>query len=189
MALVKLNRRPEVYADSEDSWLLQEQVAKFCRDKKVLDVGCGLGIQAITAALNGAKEVDAVDINPIAVQLTKENATLNNTEIEVFESDLFSNVKGKFDLIIFNAPYLPMTDLENVAVKEGFDIECIKWAGGKPLIEKFLRQAKEYLEDNGMVLLVFSSLTNLDAPNMQILSRRRMGFEEIYVASMTKQFL
>jgi len=190
MINVKLNRRPEVYSDSEDSWLLQEQVALFCKDKKVLDIGCGCGIQAITAALNGAKEITAVDINPKAVELTKENSKLNDVTVDVFESDLFSNVKGNFDLIIFNAPYLPLTDLEKAASNEGFDTECIKWAGGRALIGKFLAQARDYLAENGRILLVFSSLTGLEKPeSMQILSERRMGFEEIYVASMLKQFL
>ena len=93
-----------IYKPREDSFLLQKHVRKYAQGK-VLDMGAGSGIQAITA-LEKTKDVLAVDINPKAVEeLKKKN-------INAKVSDLFSNVKGKFDLIVFNPPYLPADERE-----------------------------------------------------------------------------
>lgn len=69
---------------------------------EVLDLGCGSGILAILSKKLGAGRVVAVDNDPLAVEVAKENATRNNVEIDVRESDLFSNVDGQFDIIVSN---------------------------------------------------------------------------------------
>ena len=76
---------------------------------RVLDMGTGSGIQAITAKKNYFdSEVVGADINPMAIDLAEENAKLNKVDIKFFVSDLFERFYNqKFDLIIFNAPYLP----------------------------------------------------------------------------------
>ncbi|MFL8887553.1 50S ribosomal protein L11 methyltransferase [Helcococcus kunzii] len=71
-------------------------------DKKVLDIGCGSGILSILAKKLNAKKVDACDIDEIAVSSAKENAKINDVSINVFESNLFSNVKDKYDIIFAN---------------------------------------------------------------------------------------
>lgn len=73
-------------------------------NKTVIDVGTGSGILAITAAKKGAK-VTAIDINPKAVEIARLNSELNNLKIEVLESDLFSEVQAKFDVVVVNPPY------------------------------------------------------------------------------------
>jgi len=171
---IKLRYKEGVYKDAEDSWLLQKQVEKFAKDKKVLDIGTGTGIQAITAAKSGAKEVIAVDINPDAVDLAKENAELNKVKIKVFQSDLFEKVSGKFDLIVFNPPYLPPGKPKDLA-----------WSGGKEFIERFLKQAREYLLPNGKILFVFSSLTKLK--DVEIIAKQKLPFEQLYVGIVTQQ--
>jgi len=56
-----------------------ELLQTSCEDEKVMDMGCGTGVLAILAAKRGAKEVWAVDIDPLSVSSTRENAVLNNT--------------------------------------------------------------------------------------------------------------
>ena len=167
-----------VYRDAEDSWLLQSIVRKFAKGAVVLDIGTGTGIQAITAALAGAKKVLATDINQDAIELAKVNAKINGVKIDVIKSDLFNNVKGKFDLIIFNPPYLP---------PEG--IKDQRWSGGKKLILKFLQEAKNYLTKSGKVVFVFSSQTGLNIKEVKILARKKLFFEEIFVGLLTQQQL
>ena len=72
----------------------------------VLDMGTGSGVQAILAA-SKSSNVTAVDVNPFAAECAKANAKLNklSSRITVKESDLFENVKGKFDLIVFDPPF------------------------------------------------------------------------------------
>lgn len=70
--------------------------------KSILDIGCGSGILSILAKKLNANEVDACDIDEIAIASTKENAIINNVELNAFESNLFSSVNKKYDLIFAN---------------------------------------------------------------------------------------
>lgn len=140
-----------IYAWGEDSLLLQKEVEKYSDEKKVLDVGCGSGIQMEAALDSGASEAFGVDIDTESVLFCKENG------LNVVESDLFEKVEGRFDLIVFNPPYLPEDSRE--------DSESSKiTSGGKKgdeIIVRFLQGVGEYLAEEGKVLLVVSSLTPL----------------------------
>lgn len=71
--------------------------------KRVLDIGCGSGILSILAKKLDAKEVDACDIDPLAIENAKDNCKINGVEdVNVFYSDLFSEVDGSYDLIFAN---------------------------------------------------------------------------------------
>ena len=83
-----------MYNPGDDSYLLEKYVRKFARGK-VLDVGCGSGI-LMKAALTKSKNVSGVDIDDGSVEHCKK------LKLNASKSDLFSNVKGKFDFIIFN---------------------------------------------------------------------------------------
>ena len=98
----------DVYEPAEDSFLFSQNL-KVRRDEVVLDLGTGSGILAVTAALK-ARRVLAVDLNPYAVRCAKMNAKLNGVNnVDFLQSDLFSAFSSgvKFDLVLFNAPYLP----------------------------------------------------------------------------------
>jgi ribosomal protein L11 methyltransferase len=70
----------------------------------VLDVGCGSGILSIASALLGAKAVLAVDIDPVAVGVSKENVELNglSSKIRVMEGDLTKGLREKADVVVAN---------------------------------------------------------------------------------------
>lgn len=68
------------------------------RGKRVLDFGCGSGVVAIAAALAGAKEVIACDIDPLALAATRVNARLNGVSLSLID-DFFA-AQGPLDLII-----------------------------------------------------------------------------------------
>ncbi|HID25984.1 MAG TPA: methyltransferase domain-containing protein [Thermoplasmata archaeon] len=70
-------------------------------------MGCGSGVTALHLSKHGCI-VTACDIKNEAVENTKVNANRNRLNMKVFKSDLFSDVKGKFDVITFNPPYLPI---------------------------------------------------------------------------------
>lgn len=130
-----------IYEPQEDSFLLQKYVRRFARGR-VLDMGAGSGIQAL-AALEKTSDVLAVDISEDAVRL------LRGKGVNAKVSNLFSKVDGKFDLIVFNPPYLP---------PDRYDRDK-STSGGIKIIERFLSQAKNFLNDGGKILIVFSSLT------------------------------
>src|SRR5207253_9370603 len=72
---------------------------------RVLDYGCGSGILAIAAALHGAREVDAVDIDPAAVQSTAANALANSVSVNAALPDA---AKGAYDVVLANILAMPL---------------------------------------------------------------------------------
>jgi release factor glutamine methyltransferase len=149
-----------VYEPAEDSFLFAENlpVERSCR---IVDVGTGCGILAIVAAKN-TEDVLAIDLNPYAIRCARRNAKLNEVidNMDLVQGDLFGSVKGysKFDLILFNAPYLPVQN------KDGSWLER-SWTGGKSgreVIDRFINEAPEFLNSNGRILLMQSSLSGVD---------------------------
>ena len=136
-----------IYEPREDSFLLQKYVERYSRGK-VLDIGTGSGIQALTA-MKKTKEVLAVDIDESSVIYAISKG------INAIQSNLFQNVNGRFDLIIFNPPYLPKD------IKENKEVARLVSGGkeGKELIEEFFSKVRAYLNKDGKVLVVFSSLS------------------------------
>ena len=136
-----------IYEPEEDSYLLNKYVRKYVHGK-VLDMGTGTGIQALSA-LENTEDVLAVDINEEAVEYVKKKG------VNVIQSDLFSNVKEKFDWIIFNPPYLPSDEDEPEDSKQA----TTGGEKGDEVLLKFLKEAKKHLNVDGKILVLISSLT------------------------------
>ena len=160
-----------VYYPMEDSLLLAKAVENLkLKGKKVLEIGCGSGFLSILAAKAGAL-VTAVDINPAAVKVTKENAKASKITLNAFESGLFSNVTGSFDLIIFNPPYLPVEEDED-------DLTYAGGATGRDVIERFISKAKDHLKPEGTILLLISSLTG-EKEVIELFKKQKMSATSI----------
>ena len=71
---------------------------------KVLDFGCGYGPIGIFIAKETSSQVDMIDINERSLKLAKKNAELNQVTVNIFESNIYSNIKEKYDYIITNPP-------------------------------------------------------------------------------------
>jgi len=178
-----------IYKPAEDSYLLQETLLAYLKDKpeniKILDMGSGSGIQALTCKKLKFKNVLAADINPESIKhLKKQNLKARKT-------NLFSNIKTKFDIIIFNPPYLPDDK------REPKDSQLQTTAGkqGNELIIKFLNQAKKHLTSDGAILLLFSSLSKPKAIKqkanqlkykLKLLNKANLQFfEKLFVYELT----
>lgn len=166
-----------VYQPAEDSYLMQEILKKEIPimleknpELKVLEIGSGSGIHLETLFKLGLKKenIFSVDINKKAV------AHCNLLGFNCIQSNLFENLKDKFDLIVFNPPYLPEDYREPCESK-------IATTGGKngcEVINKFLEQAKNYLEPNGKIFLITSSLTkNINWLNY---TKKQLGCEKLF---------
>ena len=157
----KFDITEDVFEPSEDTFLFAENLdVKECSD--VLDIGAGCGILGIIAAQK-ARSVLSIDINPYAVSCAKHNAYLNHlgNKMQFIQADLLTVLKDAafFDLILFNAPYLPSEPNElNTWIGRA-------WAGGetgRDVVDRFIPQAVKHLKNNGRVLLLQSTLTNVD---------------------------
>ena len=147
----------------------------------------GSAILAQTFQKKGYENILAVDINNQAVTNAKKQ------KIKAMQSNLFSKIKNKkFDLIVCNPPYLP-TD-----PKEPIDSQLQTTAGkkGYELIIKFLTQAKNHLNPDGKILLLFSSLSKpkiilSHAKNLKyeykLLATRKLFFEELFVYEFSRK--
>ncbi|WOJ98245.1 50S ribosomal protein L11 methyltransferase [Congregibacter brevis] len=71
---------------------------EIVRDRRVLDFGCGSGVVAIAAAMAGAAEAIACDIDPLALAATTHNARINKVSVSL--SDDFESVKNTVDVIL-----------------------------------------------------------------------------------------
>ncbi|MCJ7698813.1 class I SAM-dependent methyltransferase [Candidatus Bathyarchaeota archaeon] len=151
----------DVYEPAEDSFLFAENLVAHDSDS-VIDVGTGCGILGVVAAAR-ANRVLAVDINSKAVGCAKENAKLNHVDHKMLfmVGDLFTSIKVRkqFDLILFNAPYLPSEEFEG-------DSWLVRaWAGGssgRRLIDRFIQAAPKYLRPDGRILLMQSTLSDVE---------------------------
>ncbi len=176
----KIKTSGKIYEPAEDTFLLISALQKMdLEGKDILEIGTGSGIVALFLA-KSAKKVLAIDINPEAVKCAKENAELNGIKnAEFLESDLFENVKEKFDLIVFNPPYLPDEKIsKDVALDGGKD--------GRKVIERFLKDAPKFLKSRGKIILLESSLSNYQKTlqyfkNAKIITQQKFDWEELVV--------
>jgi len=178
---------PEVYEPCEDSFLLAQAALSIIQNsQKILEVGCGSGIISAAIKNNTQAKITGIDINPHAAKCTKENG------VDAIRGDLLSCIRGKFDMIIFNPPYLPTKNDErtgdwiNVALDGGND--------GRDIINRFLEEARHHLVENGLILMLVSSFTGIEEVKSKMyslgyfveeISKERYNFEELLVIAGT----
>ena len=181
----------KVYEPAEDTFLLAENLMVYDSDT-VLEIGTGIGIIAVIVSKQ-AKNVVAVDINRFAVECAQKNAEINQVHIDLKLGDLFDPVEDeKFDLILFNTPYLPTCEDEIVED----DLEAA-WDGGKDgrsVINRFIKDLPTHLNPKGRVQLVQSSLSNIEETigmlmemglKVSVTASERFFFEEVVVITGT----
>jgi len=185
---LELRLHPQVYEPAEDTFLLAENLV-VRPGQTALDVGTGTGIIALLMA----KEADfvlGVDVNPTAVELSMKNAELNGiTNAEFRLSDLFENVSGKFNVITFNAPYLPGEP------EEPIDLALVGGENGREVLDRFIGEVRDYLKPNGTVQIVQSSITGLERTlellrrnglKPQITAKKHVFFEDIVLINASR---
>ncbi|HHX33023.1 MAG TPA: class I SAM-dependent methyltransferase [Mollicutes bacterium] len=112
--------------------LLESYFINGRKNVKVLDVGCGYGLLGISLAKIMNCDVDMIDVNKRAIHLCKMNIKENKVNAKVWESDVYENIKDKYDVIITNPP--------------------IK--AGKKIYEKIINESFNYLKENGELWFV-----------------------------------
>lgn len=126
---------------------------KIFNDKiKILDIGTGSGNIAITLKNKIDSDVTACDISNNALNVARENAKNNNTNIEFIESDLFSNINDKFDIIVSNPPYIDYNEKIMDSVKEYEpNIALFAKDNGMFFYKEIIKNAKKYLNDRFII--------------------------------------
>lgn len=142
----------QVYTPEADTALLLTAARAEARPgDRVLEVGAGSGL--IAAEIGRITRIVATDINPHAVLCASKAG------VDVVRTDLFTGIRGPFDLVLFNPPYLPTQPEERMDDW----LECALDGGenGRAVIERFARNIGDVLAPDGRILLLISSLTGL----------------------------
>ena len=149
-----------VYIPSDDTFLLAENL-EIKKGQSVLEIGTGSGLVSMYASLL-TDDVTATDINFNALELAEKNFKLNNIEtINLEFGDLFEPVKDKkFDVILFNTPYLP-TDSDDI-INDDLNYAFDGGLDGRKVIDRFINEVSNHLNDKGIVQIIQSSLSNND---------------------------
>jgi release factor glutamine methyltransferase len=149
-----------VYIPSDDTFLLAENL-EIKEGQSVLEIGTGSGLVSMYASLL-TDDVTATDINYNALELAEKNFKLNNINtIKLEFGDLFEPVKDrKFDVILFNTPYLP-TDSDDI-INDDLNYAFDGGLDGRKVIDRFINQVSNHLNDKGIVQIIQSSLSDND---------------------------
>ncbi len=140
-----------VFPPTPTSDLLGREVRRRVKpNDRVLDMGCGAGANAILAA-QITDQVVAVDVNPLAVEASIANAERNEVQgcVTAFRSDLFEQVEGDFDVIVFDPPFRwfrPRDLLERAVADENYRT-----------LGRFVDEVAARLRPSGEVLVFFGS--------------------------------
>ncbi|MBM3234204.1 DUF2431 domain-containing protein [Candidatus Pacearchaeota archaeon] len=168
----------------EDSFFMSEFLGNYLKDKdkkiKILDLGSGRGIQAETCINLGFKDITASDIGEEEINYLKNKFK----NIKIIKSDLFSNIQEKFDLIIFNPPYLPESRYDSRRDTTGGKF-------GDEIIFRFLEQAGNHLNENGEIILLLSSFTPRNKIKklkwkIKKLDEKSLFFEKLEICQLKK---
>jgi SAM-dependent methyltransferase len=162
----KPENRVYVGADSVKFVEYNQRFLRERRYKNALELGCGTGIQLICAE-NFCDHLTGIDVNPRAVEFTKASAELNgiSSRFTVFQSDLFENIRGSFDLILANPWFL---DLQK---------------GGLEEIPLIFEKLDEFLEPNGVFVMYFGSYIKdgVDQGKTVVMDfAKRRGYEAVF---------
>lgn len=148
---LELHIPEQVFAPTPTSDLLGKEVRRRVKPSdRVLDMGCGAGANAILAA-QITDQVVAVDVNPFAVDAAIANAERNEVRdcVSAFQSDLFEQVEGDFDVIVIDPPFRwfrPRDLLERAVTDENYRT-----------LGRFMDEVAARLRPSGEVLVFFGS--------------------------------
>jgi|SRR3990170_1988495 len=133
-------------------WLIENY--KIYEGKRILEIGCGCGIQSLTMGLMGASKILATDISEYAVNSCTQNKNIYNLSsiIEVRRGDLFRPIDSheKFDFVVFNHPFFdgkPKRNMFEYAILDDRELAGI-----------FLENVWRYLNPGGIVLMPYSCI-------------------------------
>ena len=137
--------------------LLVENTIKLIKETKVnnfkvLDIGTGSGCIAIAIAKETKTNVTAIDISEKALEVAKNNAKINNVDINFIKKDILNDfIKENYDLIISNPPYIMYGDIIDPKIK--YEPQNALFADNNGLIfyEEIIKKSKGHLNKNGVL--------------------------------------
>ena len=142
---------------------------KFNKKIDIIDLGTGSGCIAITLKNLIDCNVDAVDISTTALNIAKENAKLNQVDINFIEGDMLDSINKKYDIIISNPPYISYDeDIMDIVKNNEPHLALYAENDGLYFYEKILRKAKSNLNDNFIIAFEIGQLQGEKIKNIAL---------------------
>lgn len=139
----------------ETEYLVEKIIKENPGANSILDIGTGSGAIAIALAkeMNPAI-IDAIDISDAALEIAKKNSEINKVNINFFQSDVFSNVYSKYDIIVSNPPYIPEDEFEKLPIEIKYfepRMALVSNKTGLFFYKKILGKASNFLNEKGKI--------------------------------------
>ena len=164
---IRIQRSILVSPPYNTTYIILNEILKIKNIRNALDMGTGTGIIAIELAKRSF-DVTATDISNKAVRLAMLNIKENNVKVNIFQSDLFDKVSGKFDLIVFNSPVVfkrkpVINTIGNIILNFNL-IDLVhrfsnlekEWKVRMIKVNEFIYEAKNYLSDIGIIVTMLT---------------------------------
>ncbi|MGM5480337.1 MAG: HemK2/MTQ2 family protein methyltransferase [Nanobdellota archaeon] len=184
-----------VYQPDEDTLFFNETLKKILADINektfLLDMGAGSGYLGFEALKNPLVQVTFADINSLAINHITAIKNAEDLPVNILHSDLFSTITSTFDIILFNTPYLPFEDDQDV-----FDPSIHGGKDGNEVTLRFIDDLNAHLNPQGKAILLFSSLSNPEIIlskakengfETRLLAQKNLFFEQLFIYSLTKE--
>ena len=137
------------------------------KDISILDIGTGSGCIAISLKKELGCRVVACDISSDALEVAIDNSKCNNTDIEFINSDIFSNINDKFDVIISNPPYISIDEkIDDMVLNNEPHLALFADDKGLAYYEKILSNINKYLNDRYIIAFEIGYLQGNDIVNI-----------------------
>jgi len=166
---IDLSKKPLIPRPETEYWV-EKEIQTVNGGSKVLDIFSGSGCIGISVLKNRAGVLcDFADHDKEAIKQIKINLKLNNAKGKVIQSDIFSNVKGRYDYIFANPPYIPTTKknkIQKSVLKHEPKIALFGGVDGLLFVRKFLKNAKNYLNNKGKIFMEFDSSQKKELENL-----------------------
>ena len=152
-----INVNKDVLIPRFETELLVDKLIKYIKNKfnnniNILDMCTGSGCIAISLKKELDCNIDAVDISKEALKVAKENALLNEVEINLLESDLFTKVDKKYSVIVSNPPYISKNeDIMDLVKNNEPSIALYALDNGLYFYKEIIKNITKYLEKNFII--------------------------------------
>ncbi len=177
----------DVLIPRQDTEHLVMLALEHCAGKRVLDMCTGTGCIAISLAkLGNPVAVSAADISEAALAVARKNVSAHNVQVQFVQSDMFSNVSGRYDIIVSNPPYIPPEQMRELMPEVGEYEPHLALYGGEDGLDFYrilTRESKNYLMvgEDGVIRGMLLVEIGFDQGESVSALFREAGFAEVCV--------
>ena len=171
----------------------------FTKPIDIIDLGCGTGVIGLTLEQKvSTNSVDLIDISKKALEVTNKNCGKLNSKANIIESDMFSNVEKKYDVIISNPPYIKTNEEIEEIVKEN-EPSIALYAGedGLDCYKKILKDIKKHMKEKCLIAFEIGykqkddiiNLIRKNIPDVKIEAKKELkaSIDKAYKKGITKE--